>query len=196
MNLAEARAEFGARGFDGILSASRMNFYLNRALVDFEDFYPWPWLRKQTTGAAPLQISDLKYVRSVFDSTGNEYFGLDDADDVYRADTGTPTAWWIDDTSGTPTLTAYPVGAASFIVNYVASSSPLTADTDTPKVPRPGVWIDLAVMRAYQDRDNYVASNNLRQSIQADLQQLVEVYETRNRMNSAGILIRAGSLDG
>jgi hypothetical protein len=92
MNLAEARAEFGARGFDGILSASRMNFYLNRALVDFEDFYPWPWLRKQTTGAAPLQISDLKYVRSVFDSTGNEYFGLDDAGDVYRADTGTPTA--------------------------------------------------------------------------------------------------------
>jgi hypothetical protein len=39
-----------------------------------------------------LTITDLKYVRSVFDSTGNEYFGLDDAADVDRTETGTPTA--------------------------------------------------------------------------------------------------------
>jgi hypothetical protein len=197
VNLAEARAELGDRGFNGILSPARMTFYLNRALTDFEDYWPWPWLRKQITGAAPLQISDLKYVRSVFDASGNEYFGLDDGDDVYHGDIGTPTGWWIDDTSGTSTLVAYPTGSVTWTVDYVSTSAPLEADSDTPNLPEShhGVWIDLAVMRAYQDRDNFAASTALRQSISVDLQQLVEVYETRNRMNGGYRLIRAGSLD-
>jgi hypothetical protein len=174
-----------------------MNTMLNRAVVDFEDYYAWPWLRKQISGPAPLTISDLKYVRSVFDSTGTEYFGLGDSDDVYRSDTGTPTAWWIDDTSGSPVLTAYPVGSVSFIVNYVATSSPLTSDSDTPKIPAAyhTTWVDLAVVQAYKDSDNFAAAGALRQAVEGDLQRMVEVYETRNRMNSRQRLVRAGSED-
>jgi hypothetical protein len=85
----------------------------------------------------------------------------------------------------------------TWTVDYVSTSAPLEADSDTPNLPEShhGVWIDLAVMRAYQDRDNFAASTALRQSISVDLQQLVEVYETRNRMNGGYRLIRAGSLD-
>lgn len=198
MNLSEARQELGDRGFNGILSASRMNFILNRAVADFEYFYDWPWLRKTATGAAPLTISDLRHVRKVQDSNGRQYFGLDDSEDVDLTETGSPTGWWIDETSGSPVVTAYPVGAVTFTVYYVSTSANLTADTDTPKIPvsRHGIWIDLAVVRAYQDRDNFAAANALRQSVQADLQNLVESYETRNRQNSGHVLIRAGSLDG
>lgn len=197
MNLTQAVTELGASGFNGVISTPRMQTFLNRALVDFENFYPWPWLRKQTTGAAPLQIPDLKMVRSVFDSTGTEYFGLDDADDSYRGDTGSPTSWWIDETSGTPTLTAYPVGSVTWTVNYLATSTLLSADGDTPKIPAAyhPLWVQMARVYAYEDRDNFAAANAQRQSNAASLAQLVEVYETRNRMNSGYMLIRAGSED-
>jgi hypothetical protein len=196
LNLAEARAELSARGFD-YLSATRQTFMLNRAVTDFEDFWPWPWLRKTVTGPAPLTITNLKYIRKVYDSTGNEIFGVDDVEDIDTTETGTPQYWWIDDTSGSSVLTAYPVGAATFTVSYVAESSDLSNTTDTPAIPERyhPLWIDLAVIQAYKDSDNFAAAQVLRQDTEVALQRLVERYETRNRMNSAHILIRAGSED-
>jgi hypothetical protein len=196
VNLAEAQAEFAARGFD-YLSPGRQTFFLNRAKTDFGDFYAWPWLRKTTTGASPLTISDLKYVRSVWDANGVEYFGLDDGDDVDLTETGTPQSWWIDDTSGQSVLTAYPVGAVTFRVSYVAEAPDLVAPTDTPQIPSRyhGIWIDLAVVRAYQDSDNFAAAAALKSMVTQELQTVVERYETRNRMNSRHRLIRAGSED-
>lgn len=198
MNLGEARTEFGDRGFDGVLSSARMNFYLNRALTDFGDYYAWPWLRKTATGAAPLTISDLKYVRSVYDSTGNEMFGLDVNEDVDLTTTGSPSYWWIDDTSGSAVITAYPVGTVTLRVSYVAEAPLLSADSDVPLMPvrYHMTWIDLAVMRAYRDSDNFAAASALQQVVNADLERLIERYETRNRMNAGHILIRAGSEDG
>jgi len=197
VQLSDARTELLARGFD-YLTTSRANLMLNRGLVDFEDFYPWSWLRKTATGAAPLTISDLKYIRKVQDSTGQEYFGLDNSEDVDLTQTGTATSWWIDDTSGTPVLTAWPVGSVTFRVDYVKTSTLLTADSDTPSIPAAyhGLWVDLAQVYAYRDKDNYAASNTLKQQATADLQRVVEVFETRNRQNSQHVLIRAGSLDG
>ncbi len=196
MNLNEARTELGERGFD-YLSASRMTLFLNDALTDLESRYLWPWQKKTATGAAPLAISDLKYVRSVYDSTGNEIFGIDDDDDIYVAQTGTPTNWWIDDTGGTPTLTAWPVGSATWTVRYVATDAVLSADTDTPNVPvrYHGVWIDLAVIRAYQDSDNFAAANALQQQVDVKVQRMIEEAETRNRMNAQYVRILAGSED-
>jgi hypothetical protein len=197
VQLSDARQELSDRGFD-YLSASRQNLMLNRALVDFEDAYDWPWLRKTATGAAPLTIADLKHVRKVQDSTGQEYMGLDESADVDLTETGTPGGWWIDDTSGSPVVTAYPVGAVTFTVYYVASSAPLSSDTASPLIPSAyhPLWVDFAVIRAYQDSDNFAAANALRQSAMTDLQQVIERYETRNRQNSRHMLIRAGSLDG
>ena len=196
MNLAEARTELGARGFD-YLSAGRMNFMLQRALVDFEDTYTWPWLKETVTGAAPLAIADLKYVRSVYDDRQNEMFGIDDDDDIYIDQVGTPQNWWIDDTGTDPTLKVWPVGDATLTVAYYATDSTISADSDTPRMPARyhGTWIDLAVVRAYHDSDNFAAAQALRQQIAADLQSMIVQYETRNRMNSQYIRILAGSED-
>lgn len=197
VNLSQAQTELGARGFNGILDASRMTFYLNRGIVDFEDFWHWPWLTKTATGSAPLTIADLKFVLKVYDSTGSELFGISDQEDLDYTTTGTPGNWWIDDTSGSPVLAGYPVGSATLSVRYVAASVPLSGASDTPLIPVAyhNTWIDLAVALAYKDRDNFAASAQLRQMAEADLQRIVERYETRNRMNSSHMLIRAGSED-
>jgi hypothetical protein len=196
VNLGQARNELEERGFH-YLEPSRLNFMLNRALTDLEAFYLWPWQKKTVTGAAPLVISDLKYVRSVYDSTGNEMFGIDDDDDVNVDRTGSPENWWIDDTSSTTTLRVYPVGNATLTVRYIATDAVLSADSDTPNLPDrySGVWIDLAVVRAYHDSDNFAAAQALDARVRADLQQMLEQYETRNRMNTGYIRILAGSED-
>lgn len=196
MNLGAARTELGDRGFD-YLSPSRMTQFLNDALTDLEDRYLWPWQKKTTTGTAPLVISDLKYVRSVYDSTGNEVFGIDDDDDVWVDRTGSPENWWIDDTGGTTTLRAYPVGSATWTVRYVATDATLSSDTDTPNVPARyhGLWVDLAVIRAYHDSDNFAAANALQQQVDVKVQRMIEQFETRNRMNSQHVRIIAGSED-
>lgn len=199
VNLTQAQAELGERGFS-YLSAGRQLIMLNRALNDFEDFYPWPWLYKTATGAAPLTVTDLKYVLSVIDSTGNEITGTDlneinDTGGV--AVTGTPSSWYIDDTSGSPVLRGWPTGSATLTVQYVAEITELANGGDIPNIPvryHP-LWIDLAVIRAYQDSDNFAAANALRQDTEQALLRLVERYETRNRQTSPTIAIRMGSMD-
>jgi hypothetical protein len=160
MTLAEARTELSARGFD-YLNPARQTLMLNDALAEIEDYWEWPWLRKTVTGAAPLQIAD-------------------------TASTGTPRNWWIDDTSGTPTLVAYPVGSATFTVRYESDSSTLSAPGDTPTMPSRynRVWLDLAVALAYEDSDNFAAAAQIRGRAVQRLNQMVERYETRD-MQSA-----------
>lgn len=196
MNLGQAIIELQARGF-AYLDSTRATTMLNRALIDFGDYYQWPWLRKTASGAAPLPISDLKYVLKVFDSTGTELFGMSDAEDVDITQTGTPQYWWIDDTSGTATLTAWPVGSVTLSVRYVSEAPLLAVGADTPGIPARyhPLWIDLAVIRGYQDDDNFVAAQALRADTEGALLRLVERYETRNRMNSNGMLLRMGSED-
>ena len=196
MNLGEARSELQARGFD-YLPAGRQNLMLNDALQELEDFWEWPWLTKTVTGATPLQISDLKAVLKVQDSNNNELTGMDDADPFSTTDTGTPTNWWIDDTSGTPTLVAYPVGSATLTVRYERDNTTLSADSDSPDIPSRynRIWIDLAVALGYEDSDNFAAAAQIRNRAQQRLTKLVERYETRDRQSSPQRLVREWSLD-
>jgi hypothetical protein len=127
-----------------------------------------------------LTITDLKYVRSVFDSTGNEYFGLDDVRRRRPTETGTPTAGGSTTRPAARSVTAYPVGAVTFTVrlrgerprvasNNLRQSSGGQQDTRRMKAPgsrRAGItaddaiWIDLArVVYAYvEDSDNFAAA--------------------------------------
>lgn len=196
INLGQARTELEERGFHYI-APSRSNFWLNRALVDFEDFWNWPWLQRVVTGAAPLQIADLKYILNVQTSTGQELFGMGDSEDLDITQTGTPENWWVDESSGTPTVGVWPVGTATLRVRYAASSATLSSDTDTPSIPTRyhQIWVDLAVVYAYRNSDNFTAAQQLRQIVNQDLQTLVERYETRNRQNSQVMAMRVGSED-
>jgi len=196
VNFEAARAELMERGFE-YLAAGRINALLNRGLSDFEDAWHWPWLQQVATGPAPLQVSDLRYVLHVQDSTGVEMFGMTESDDVDITQSGTSTGWWIDESAGTPTIVGWPVGDVTLRVRYIKSSSALTADADTPSIPTQyhQLWIDLAQVHAYKETDNYAAAAALAQLARQDLLAVIERYETRNRMNSQAMLIRAGSED-
>jgi hypothetical protein len=189
VNLSEAQAELDGRGFD-YLPEGRKTQMLNRARNDFEDFWLWPWLVATKTGAAPLTISDVKYVLLVKDAASHrELLGVTASDlgqdDTDVAAAGTPTSWWIDDSAGDEVLNVWPVAPATLSVRYVRESPELSNGTDAPLIPARyhPLWIDLAVVRALQDSDNFPSSQSLYTDCLGRLQGLVERYETRNRQN-------------
>jgi hypothetical protein len=198
VNLAAARDELASRGFD-YLDSSRMNFMLNDAKNLFEDAYPFPWLEATTTGTSPLSIADLKAVLYVRDDTNDtELLGLPAQQIVVLGDdiaqTGTATHWWLD---GEETLTVWPVSSASLQVRYVKESVELSADADTPLIPSRyhSTWLDIAVIRAYIDSDNYAAASGLKQIVDLDLSQIIQRYALRNRQNGSYQTIRYFSED-
>lgn len=208
MNLAAARSAFAERGFD-YLSGAAMNRILNRARNDFEDHWPWPWLQATTTGPAPLVLTNLKHVRLVNTATGGEVSGST-VEQLRQggADltlTGSPLFWYLtadtsDPVAGADTVTmlTWPASTGSLTVLYTRQSPELVADADEPLIPTRYqlTWIDLAVVQAYQDSDNFPAATALQQAILARLNSYVERYETRNRQNTQTMSVRAGSLDG
>ena len=196
VNLSAARQELSDRGFD-YLSAPRQNLMLNDALQEIQDYWEWPWLRKTASGPTPLVISDLKTVLKVTDSNGNEVQGISDSDDFSPILTGTPTNWWIDDTSGTPTITAYPTGSITLTVRYERDITTLASDGDTPDMPDRynRVWLDLAVALAYEDSDNFAAATQIRARAKSRLDDLVARYETRDMQTAMQRGTHTWSLD-
>ena len=72
---------------------------------------------------------------------------------------------------------------ATLTVSYYATDPSFSADTDTPRMPARyhRIWIDLAVIQAYHDSDNFPGAQALRAQVAADLQSMISRYETRNR---------------
>lgn len=201
MDLTAAIAELRARGVSYETSAGgRPTIWLNDAKNELDDFYPWPWLETTTTGTSPLTISDLKYVQYVVDTTDQvELWGINAADIVSQSYydlsmTGTPEVWYLD---GTTTLKIWPTSTASLSVRYVKVSPELSSGTDTPLFPSrySGIWIDLAMVRAYLDSDDLDRAFALRKDCQARLGQLVEEFEARNRQNQVQQQINSGAAD-
>lgn len=206
MNLAAARTVLASRGFD-YLSGQTMGLMLNRARNEFEDYWPWPWLRTTVTGNAPLVLTNLKHVLLVKDSTGQELYGstpeVVGQGSVDMALTGTPDFWYLtadtSDPAGNDTVTmrTWPASTGALTVLYTSQSPELVLDSDTPLIPTRYqlTWIDLAVVQGYEDSDNFPAATSLRQAATGRLHTYVERYETRNRQNAQTIGIRAGSMD-
>lgn len=205
MNLGEARSALMDRGFEYLTTGS-LDLMLNRARNDFEDHWPWPWLRSYLLGVtAPIDLPDFKYMLSVSLPGQGELLGLEDSD-IARIDTAsTPTSslpeyWYLAQTSTSPegvTLTTWPDMGAALNVIYVRQTNELTTPTQTPEIPARyhSVWIDYAVVQGYKDRDNFPAAQALAADVEARMQRLIERYETRNRQHSRMMAIRFASED-
>jgi hypothetical protein len=196
VNLADARAELAGRGFD-YLPGARMNLMLNNARNAFEDAWPFPWLQSVITGPPPLTIPDLKYVSMVKSvDTNDELLGLDfrqvaqDGTDLNLP--GVPEYWWLEGPDPVTIMHVWPVSNAQISVAYIAESPELVDDDDQPLIPvryQP-IWIDLAVVQAYKDSDNFSGAQALTVDVNARLYQVIERYETRNRQNGHYITMR------
>lgn len=200
MTLTTATTELQARG-GSYLAAARCTTMLNDAKNELEDFYPWPWLETTTTGTAPVTISDLKYVLYVVDTTnkcelpGVSAQWLISQETADLTQTGDASYWYLD---GLTSLKVYPVNTtASLSVRYVKYSPELSAGSDTPLFPAryTNIWIDLAMVRVYEDADDHQAADVLRTKVQKRLGLLVEEFEARNRQNTMVQEIIYGAMD-
>ena len=201
MSLGDAQSELAARGFD-YLTASRMTIMLNDAKNTFEDTWEFPWLYGIASGPAPLDVSDLKYVLTVKTASDDELLGTDlrilaqDSTDLSLP--GTPERWYLtDDVGDRTTLRTWPTSDAALTVVYIRASPELSDVSDGPLIPARyhPIWIDLAVIQAYQDSDNFAGAQALRADVNQRLQDVIERYETRNRQHAEIIAIRNWSED-
>lgn len=196
MNLAQGQQAVMDRGFD-YLSAPRLTLMLNNAKDTFEDYYAWPWLFDSFVDlGTPLEIVNLKLMLSVkLANTQMELLGLSvqqalqDGTDLTLP--GTPSYWWLE---GAGRLHVWPGDGAHVSGVYIRDSDPLVEPTDEPLIPERyhPLWIDLAVVDAYKDSDNFSAAQLLRADINARMQDVIARYETRNRQHSPFMTHRAG----
>ncbi len=195
MNLTAAIAELQARGCTA--NDTRCTIFLNDAKNDFESFYDWPWLEATATGTAPLSISDLKNILYVVDTTQDRVLFGTTANEIIMQQTtdidqtGPPVQWWL---NGTYILEVFPKNTTNTLsVRYTSFTSEL-AGTDTPTLPPRyhNIWIDLAMVRAYNDADQLDAAQALQTRAYARLGQLVTQYEVRNRQHNPEQYITGG----
>jgi len=208
VNLGTARSALMDRGFD-YLTQGQQDLMLNRARNDFEDYWPWPWLRSYLRGTpTPVDIPDLKYVVSVANPSdaGGELLGLEDSDvnrldaDAVAIGSGWPRYWFLVPQPAPAegvTLNVWPSSGDVLNVIYVHLTPELLNPDDTPEIPARyhSIWIDYAVIQGYKDRDNFPAAQALQADCDIRMQRLVERYETRNRQHSRLGVMRFPSED-
>lgn len=137
--LSDLLTEFYAHGFDylddGAEGSVRARRWINQAIGEINDVENWPYLEASTTGTAPLTISDLKTVESVFTPTGplemidrrSLSAQVDDA-----ALTGSAAFFYL---SSVTTINTYPASTEALAVNYWRVESKLVNDADTTVIP-------------------------------------------------------------
>jgi hypothetical protein len=100
MNLGTMRTEVKARGYDYVPD-SRINQWLNWALLEICRYMPWPFLETSVTGASPLTITDLGSILSVVGSLSDVPLQAVDRRQVLISDddlneTGNPAFFWLE----------------------------------------------------------------------------------------------------
>ena len=192
MNFGEARTELMARGFD-YLSPGRLTIMLNNAKNALEDQWAGRGWRLTRTGKAPLAVPGLKHVYYVQDTDARPSCSgsicarsrsRPHRDQPARPSTGGSTAQVAARSSRStpgPPRPRSPAGA-----RLVVDSPELSADTDTPLIPKRyhPLWIDFAVIEAYKDCDNLIGAQTLRGDIALRVQDLILRYEARNLQHS------------
>lgn len=182
MNFADALTEFYARGFDYLsqdaAGRSRAIRWLNQAHQELCEAYPWSFM--QTVSAGLTVPNSTWYVppRAVLSMVGEATLqpipsaNPQDLVDSYGDLTATGDAQFyyllLDITGGAAggaTLTTYPVDSSqTFRVTYLFSPPDYGETSSQDLMPPPryhDLIVDMAVLRAYKDSDNFDAYNAL-----------------------------------
>jgi hypothetical protein len=187
----QLQTELYARGYDylnesaaGIVRAKR---FLNEAYLEICEYGDWPFVEGDITGAAPLTITDLRQVQSVWDNTQKITVYHKDRRwlrDTFGnlAQTGSCTWYYLEGTI----LNLYPVDAsASLRVRYLAIPPVMSGNTDVPVIPNAyqHLIVDGAVLRCMKDDDNFADVDALKQSYIADIERMRSNYLNRDLLD-------------
>jgi hypothetical protein len=180
---AELVQEVIDRGYD-YESSGRVGRSIDRAHRRICSRRNWPFLEAETTGTAPLEIADLRWVLSV-KTDENPVQGVDRRWLVSTlpnlTDTGTPAFWYLED----QTLNVYPVDPeASLTVRYKKRPA-VMADGDEPLVPEEWQYliVDLAVIDFLKDDDEYSEAVTLRTEVLEGIKEMASDLLGRNLQN-------------
>jgi hypothetical protein len=192
MNLGTMRTEVKARGYDYVPD-SRINQWLNWALLEICRYMPWPFLETSVTGASPLTITDLGSILSVVGSLSDVPLQAVDRRQVLISDddlneTGNPAFFWLEGN----TLNVWPGSSTDTVtVQYIRVHYQLAVDIDTPLVPADyhELIVDGAVLRAQKDNDNYDSYQVSRQVWQSELDLMVQSIMGRDLSGPSWITV-------
>ena len=162
LDFSALQTEFFARGFDFLNDAgaglTRAKRWINEAMHEINDQDDWLFLQATSTGTAPLTISDLDTVSSVYDTTQQRALVRESAGDLVDrfgdlTTTGTPMFYYV--TSGI--VNVYPANTTdSLSVRYYKIQTDLSANGDVPLIPdrfRAAI-VEYAAAKGYRDSDN------------------------------------------
>lgn len=134
MDLAALRAEFLARGFNGIDASgtTRQDAYLNRAYTELLDGENWPFLTTTASSTAPVAIANLRTIESVANTT--QKYKLAPLDRRHITDsnidlttTGSPSVYYVTPVVGeVQTLTISATGG-TFTATFEGETTAATA---------------------------------------------------------------------
>lgn len=188
----ELQTEFYSRGpeylEDDAPGQTRAKRWLNTAYHDICERYPWPFLRVTVDDTAPMNLTDVRTVTSVFDMTGGyPLWFLEDVEDLTTLGfdatlIGTPTHCYLDQ----DTLNTYPLNTSDDLkIRYVAVEDDMVADADVPVIPSrfTSAIVDGALMWSQKDNDAYGKYQSLSQLFEAAIGQMAQSLMYRNGAN-------------
>lgn len=182
MTFQEIRAEVAARGYQYV-TEERLNGWIKQAYEWVCAQEPWPFLETETTGAAPLTLSDLSQVLFVGHENnilrGTDLRDIRDLDPSLTAP-GDPSRWYLDGN----TIKVWPNGTPTIYVRYIRKP-PAYTDVDEPLIPSAyqEVLIDGAVMRGLKDNDEYEQAAGLQGMVDGQIQAMRDGILNRNYQN-------------
>jgi hypothetical protein len=168
----ELREEAAARGFTDMLDSGpqekRLGRWVNEACREINDLAPWPFLRDEVEGTAPLEAPELGHVLSVSNLTASRQVVPVDERQIAERDpaaqtTGVACEWY---RLGLTTIEVWPSDSTSRLrVRYAKQPAPLVNDGDEAIIPATyqDLIIDGTVVRLYKNRDNFEAAQFVRQ---------------------------------
>jgi hypothetical protein len=183
VTFAQLKQELSDRGFAHLTDA-RQGVYVNAARAELDRLVLWPWRQTSASGAAPLVVSDLGPIESV-QNTSQSSVPLFPAQRGWLSDTfgdltiaGTPSYYYVDWVSGTPTVTTYPSSTNTLAVRYWKRMPDLVNASDVPGAPSEAHYtiVDLAVRRAYHDAGDDSSAAAIQPEIDNAIQQLLISY--------------------
>lgn len=184
MDFADLKQELADRGFDGILTDTRIGAYINMAITEICERTAWPFLVTATTGVAPLTITDVRQVLSVVDTVNDTRLVYQPRRELLDTDANLatiaqPSFWWLEQ----GVVRVWPLNTTnSLSVQYIQAPADLVSDSDTPVIP--ARWhlliVDGAAIRAYLDSDNFQAATTLQQFHDARVEQMVQTLMVPN----------------
>lgn len=173
MNFSELVAAFQSRGFDYLTTPECEALVNDGYRLDICEAADWEFLSTTVSGTSPLEISDLRSIEYVINTTQERKMKARDRRFITDfnpklSNPGNSVYYYV---TGGNTVNLYPVSEDTMEVRYYKIAPKLTS-SDTPLLPERfhTLIVDAAVARGYESSDDYELAQSARSAFLSRLQ--------------------------